>query len=87
MDNQELNDLFRQIKKVKNAYTAKQQSSKKPLLDPWVIVIEFVSGAIVGLIIGRFFDKVFDSHPLFFIIFLLIGTIASIRSILQKFGN
>ncbi|CAM9999717.1 unnamed protein product [Choristocarpus tenellus] len=40
--------------------------------------------AIVGLIIGVFFDNLFDSKPIFLIICIILAMVASLRSIWKK---
>ena len=49
------------------------------------IAIELVAGTMVGVIIGLFFDKTFDSKPIFLIICLLLSTAATFKSILNKY--
>ena len=38
-------------------------------------ILEFGSGVIVGIIIGYFIDKIFNTAPIFIIIFLFLGFI------------
>ncbi len=52
-----------------------------------LIATELVAGSTVGIIIGVFLDKMFDSKPIFFIVCLLIGLLASIKIIWQKVVN
>jgi ATP synthase protein I len=49
------------------------------------IAVELVSGVIVGVIIGLFFDNLFDSKPAFLIICLILGIVATFRSIWNKY--
>ena len=83
--NEELNNILARIKKFKNNKTVTTQPQKS--INSWTIAIECVSGAIVGIIIGRFLDKVFDSTPLFLIICLFIGLIASCKIIWQQIND
>ena len=42
---------------------------------------------VVGLLIGRYLDKRFDTNPIFTIVFLIFGFVASVRevaSVLKK---
>lgn len=49
------------------------------------IAVELVAGVIVGVIIGLLFDNLFDSKPVFLIICLILATIATFRSIWNKY--
>ncbi len=49
------------------------------------IAVELVAGVIVGVIIGLFFDNLFDSKPAFLIICLILATVATFRSIWNKY--
>ena len=49
------------------------------------IAVELVSGVIVGVIIGLFFDNLFYSKPAFLIICLILGIVATFRSIWNKY--
>jgi len=49
------------------------------------IAVELVSGVIVGVIIGLLFDNLFDSKPAFLIICLMLGIVATFRSIWNKY--
>ena len=49
------------------------------------IAVELVSGVIVGVIIGLFFDNLFDLKPAFLIICLILGIVATFRSIWNKY--
>lgn len=48
------------------------------------IGVEIVAGVLAGLIFGLLLDKLFASKPLFFIIGLVFGNIASGRTIWRK---
>ncbi len=45
------------------------------------VAIELLAGTIVGVIIGLFLDKIFASKPLFLIICIVLGNLASLRII------
>ncbi|WPY00318.1 Putative F0F1-ATP synthase subunit Ca2+/Mg2+ transporter [Candidatus Trichorickettsia mobilis] len=86
MDDNELNNIFARIKKFKHNKSSTNTPDTKSI-NPWIIAIELVSGAIVGIIIGHFFDKIFDSKPLLLIICLLLGLVASFKTIWQKIND
>lgn len=51
------------------------------------IAIELIAGAIVGVIMGLFLDKMFDSKPVMLIICLCMASIAAFWSIWKKYGK
>lgn len=46
-----------------------------------IIIVETISGIIIGLFVGYFIDKNFPIFPFFTILFLIIGCFASILNI------
>ncbi|WP_050527755.1 AtpZ/AtpI family protein [Pseudorhodobacter aquimaris] len=49
----------------------------------WRMVLELVSGMLLGLSIGFGLDYVFDIQPLFLVIFALLGFVAGVRTMLR----
>jgi ATP synthase protein I len=49
----------------------------------WRMVIELVSGMLLGLSIGFGLDYVFGTQPLFLVIFVLLGFVAGVRTMLR----
>lgn len=49
----------------------------------WRMVIELVSGMLLGLSIGFGLDYVFETRPLFLVIFALLGFAAGVRTMLR----
>ncbi len=49
----------------------------------WRMVIELVTGMLLGLSIGFGLDFVFDTRPLFLVIFALLGFAAGVRTMLR----
>ncbi|QCO56740.1 F0F1 ATP synthase subunit I (plasmid) [Pseudorhodobacter turbinis] len=49
----------------------------------WRMVLELVSGMLLGLSIGFGLDYVFDMQPLFLVIFALLGFVAGVRTMLR----
>jgi F0F1-type ATP synthase assembly protein I len=82
---EELDVLKRRIDKFKPP--PQEPSVAKDKLDAFSISIEIVAGVIVGLITGMILDKIFTTKPLFLIICLIMGMIASARVIWQKGKN
>ena len=48
------------------------------------ISIDLVSTIVVSILIGLGIDKIFATHPIFFIIFLLLGIIAGLYNIIKQ---
>lgn len=86
MDNKELDKLRENIDKFKRDkfYLGRVKEPTNNKINAFTIAIELVAGTIVGLITGIFFDRMFDSRPLFLIICLLLGILATVRTIWQK---
>lgn len=78
----ELNTLKERITKLKPLPEDKQKRNDR--LDALSVSIEIVAGVIVGLITGICLDKIFATKPVFLIICLVLGMIASARTIWQK---
>jgi len=49
----------------------------------WRMVIELVTGMVLGLSIGFGLDHVFDTRPIFLVIFVLVGFAAGVRVMLR----
>ena len=81
----ELNAIKDRITKLKPSSEKNQEINKK--FDALCISIEIVAGVIVGLITGVCLDKVFATKPMFIIICLVLGMMASARTIWQKFKS
>ena len=47
------------------------------------VSIDLVSTIIVSIFIGLGIDKIFSTHPIFFIIFLLLGVITGLYNIIR----
>lgn len=80
----DLDEIQKRINKLKPEKITTEIKAKNNKLDPFEIASELVAGVLVGVITGVFFDKMFDSKPLFIIICLTLGIIASVRIIWQK---
>ena len=48
------------------------------------ISIDLVSTIVVSILIGLGIDKIFSTHPIFFIIFLLLGIITGLYNIIRQ---
>ncbi|ABV74382.1 hypothetical protein A1C_00245 [Rickettsia akari str. Hartford] len=82
MNTEKLKDIKARIKDLK---TSKISNSKvQQEISPFTISVDLVSGTMVGVVIGIFTDKFFNSKPLFLIVFTIIGMIAGFNIIIQK---
>ena len=70
------------LKDLKHKGSSNQQSS-----DSIKIATELVSGVLVGVFLGAWLDKVFDSKPLLLIICSILGIITSIRAVQTTIGQ
>jgi len=87
---QQLEDLE---KRISAARRSPQKISKKDNkysysgATPIRIVIELVAGIAVGAAVGYGIDGVFDTKPLFFIIFMFLGVAGSVLNIYKLADN
>ena len=51
------------------------------------IGLDLVSTIIVAILIGLGIDKIFSTHPIFFIIFLLLGIISGFYNIIKSMSK
>jgi F0F1-type ATP synthase assembly protein I len=51
------------------------------------IGLDLVSTIVVAVLIGLGIDKIFSTHPIFFIIFLLLGVISGFYSIIKSMSK
>ena len=66
----------------KNNSTKKSNSSKNFNVGTR-ISIDLVATLVVSILIGLGIDKIFSTHPIFFIIFLLLGIITGFYNIIK----
>ena len=68
---------------------AQQKAQKEPEADKpdsasniaFKMGVDLVAGTGVGAFMGYWFDKWFDTKPLFFIVLLILGFVAGIRNV------
>jgi len=82
--NDKLKDLQKRINKIAHKKEAKPAQTNN---DSYIVATELVAGVLVGTIIGVFVDKMFDTKPIFLIICLLIGIVASFKTIWYKINK
>ena len=84
-DSDPLHDLGQKIKSAKQSYEdePKVEDHHSGLQHAWRMVIELVSGLAIGFGLGYGLDIVFETLPIFMIIFTLLGFVAGIRTMLS----
>lgn len=87
MSKDEIEKLKQKIDKATKHLQSRAQPQNDKLNKSSTIAIELVAGGVVGTAIGLFLDKIFDFKPLFLIICLMLGIIASFRNIWRKMFN
>ncbi|WP_022703986.1 AtpZ/AtpI family protein [Pseudorhodobacter ferrugineus] len=81
-----LKALEARIAQVKGKPVAARTESGKAFSQgemAWRMVIELVSGMLLGLSIGFGLDYAFDTQPVFLVIFVLLGFVAGVRTMLR----
>lgn len=85
-DPERLKALEARLAKVKGVAKAPDRSERGKAFSQgemaWRMVIELVSGMLLGLSIGYGLDYVFNTLPIFLVIFVLLGFIAGVRTML-----
>ena len=51
------------------------------------IGLDLISTIVVAVLIGLGIDKIFSTHPIFFIIFLLLGVMSGFYSIIKSMSK
>jgi ATP synthase protein I len=84
-DPERLRALEARISKVKGAARPEKTQTVKAFSQgevAWRMVIELVTGMLLGLSIGYGLDHVFGTQPIFLVIFAMLGFAAGIRTML-----
>lgn len=85
-DPERLRALEARLARVKGKPVAAQTGAGKGFSQgemAWRMVIELVSGMLLGLSIGYGLDYVFGTLPVFLVIFVLLGFAAGVRVMLR----
>lgn len=85
-DPERLRDLEARLAKIRGKPAPEKRSKAETGFSQgevaWRMVIELVSGMLLGLAIGYGLDALFGTIPIFLIIFALIGFAAGIKTML-----
>ena len=75
-----LDKLDRQIEEFKSKKAKGVPKRLKVQNDGWRMVIELVTGMLLGVSLGLAFDYIVGSEPLFLIVFSLLGFMAGVKT-------
>lgn len=84
-DPERLKALEARLAKVKGASKPERSEKGKAFSQgemAWRMVIELVSGMLIGLSIGFGLDYLFNTRPIFLVIFVLLGFAAGVRTMM-----
>ena len=79
-----LDELQRKIDAIKPESETAEQGSGAAYSKGMRMGIDLLAGSVVGLVIGYYTDKAFDSAPIFLIVFFFLGFAAGVRNILRN---
>ncbi len=80
-------DKYRQQEKVQNRVEQGNGANSSGLAMAWRLGSEFISGVLVGGLIGYAIDKWFGTEPWGLIIFILLGFLAGMLNMLRSAGK
>ena len=72
-------------KKLEEFKSKKERDGPKRLRaqnDGWRMVIELVTGMLLGIVLGMAIDSLVGSEPVFLIVFSLLGFIAGVKTMI-----
>ena len=78
-----LHKLDRQIDEFKSKKHKNSPKRLKVQNDGWRMVIELVTGMILGVSLGMALDYIIGSEPIFLIIFSLLGFMAGVKTMIS----
>ena len=77
-----LDKLDRKLEEFKSKKEKDRPKRLKVQNDGWRMVIELVTGMIVGVSLGMALDYIVGSEPVFLIVFSLLGFMAGVKTML-----
>ena len=78
----DLDKLDRQIEEFKSKKHKNRPKRLKVQNDGWRMVIELVTGMILGISLGMALDYIIGSGPIFLIVFSLLGFMAGVKTMI-----
>ena len=77
-----LDKLDRQIEEFKSKKKKDTPKRLKVQNDGWRMVIELVTGMLLGVSLGMALDYIIGSEPIFLIVFSLLGFMAGVKTMM-----
>jgi len=77
-----LDNLDREIKEFKSKKEKNHPKRLKVQNDGWRMVIELVTGMLLGVSLGMALDYIVGSEPIFLIVFSLLGFMAGVKTMM-----
>ena len=77
-----LDQLDRKIEEFKSRKEENRPKRLKVQNDGWRMVIELVTGMVLGVSLGRALDYIVGSEPIFLIVFSLLGFMAGVKTMI-----
>ena len=77
-----LDKLDKQIEEFKSKKKENRPKILKVQNDGWRMVIELVTGMILGVSLGMALDYIIGSEPIFLILFSLLGFMAGVKTMI-----
>ena len=76
--------LDRQIEEFKSKKNEKSSAKRlKVQNDGWRMIVELVTGMLLGVSLGIALDYIFGSSPIFLIVFSLLGFLAGVKTMMS----
>ena len=79
-----LGDKIEAAKKATQPKRSKKEEHHTAVQTGWRMVIELVAGILIGFGIGFGLDTLFGTMPIFLVLFILLGFIAGVRTMLRS---
>ena len=77
-----LRNLDRKLEEFKSKKEKSRPKQLKVKNDGWRMVIELVTGMLIGISLGMALDYLVGSEPLFLIVFSLLGFMAGVKTMI-----
>ncbi len=77
-----LDKLDKQIEEFKSKKEKDSPKRMKVQNDGWRMVVELVTGMLLGLSLGMALDYIIGSEPIFLIVFSLLGFMAGVKTMM-----
>ena len=77
-----LDQLDKKIKEFKSKKEENRPKRLKVQNDGWRMVIELVTGMVLGVSLGMALDYIVGSEPIFLIVFSLLGFMAGVKTMI-----